>query len=284
MRSAEVVAFIRAREAARLGHGYDPIIAEYRFCNMHREDDRVTKWVAQNWRDPFVDEPDMWFAMAVARMAINSIDTMSDLGFPVPWDRERFLDVLKGRASRGMKVYNPAYMIATPNWTGNKADFLDQRLLTPLWEKRAAIRPFAGDRLGAFHARLFAEYGVGSFTAGQVVADMKYAPPLDKASDWWEWAASGPGSRRGLNRVYGRPLNQPWNETTWLVSLTNLLLDVNEALPDNQFHAQDLQNVMCEFDKYERARLGEGKPKQRYVPHQQPSIATKLDRLLQAFG
>jgi hypothetical protein len=29
-------------------------------------------------------------------------------------------------------------------------------------------------------------------------------------------------------------------------------------------HAQDLQNCLCEFDKYERARLGEGTPKQIY--------------------
>ena len=31
-----------------------------------------------------------------------------------------------------------------------------------------------------------------------------------------------------------------------------------------RMHAQDLQNCLCEFDKYERERLGEGHPKQRY--------------------
>jgi hypothetical protein len=30
--------------------------------------------------------------------------------------------------------------------------------------------------------------------------------------------------------------------------------------------AQDLQNCLCELDKYERVRLGEGKPKRRFVP------------------
>ncbi len=28
-------------------------------------------------------------------------------------------------------------------------------------------------------------------------------------------------------------------------------------------HAQDLQNCLCEFDKWMRVRLGEGKPKRR---------------------
>jgi hypothetical protein len=32
-------------------------------------------------------------------------------------------------------------------------------------------------------------------------------------------------------------------------------------------HAQDLQNCLCEFDKFERARLGEGKPKRKFRPH-----------------
>ena len=31
-------------------------------------------------------------------------------------------------------------------------------------------------------------------------------------------------------------------------------------------HAADLQNCLCEFDKMERVRLGEGKPKRRFVP------------------
>jgi hypothetical protein len=31
-----------------------------------------------------------------------------------------------------------------------------------------------------------------------------------------------------------------------------------------QLHAQDLQNCLCEFDKYERVRLGEGRPKAKY--------------------
>ena len=31
-------------------------------------------------------------------------------------------------------------------------------------------------------------------------------------------------------------------------------------------HAADLQNCLCEMDEFVRARLGEGKPKRRFVP------------------
>jgi hypothetical protein len=41
-----------------------------------------------------------------------------------------------------------------------------------------------------------------------------------------------------------------------------------KKLPRNlkDLHAQDIQNCLCEFDKYERVRLGEGTPKQLYKP------------------
>mgnify|MGYP003335523726 CR=1 FL=1 len=42
---------------------------------------------------------------------------------------------------------------------------------------------------------------------------------------------------------------------------------VRQHLASNLRHRlclQDTQNVLCEFDKYERARLGQGRPKQRY--------------------
>jgi hypothetical protein len=31
-------------------------------------------------------------------------------------------------------------------------------------------------------------------------------------------------------------------------------------------HAQDLQNCLCELDKYLREKLGEGHPKRRFTP------------------
>jgi hypothetical protein len=45
---------------------------------------------------------------------------------------------------------------------------------------------------------------MGSFQSGQVLANLKYGQ-LKSAADWWTFAASGPGSRRGLNRVLGVP-------------------------------------------------------------------------------
>src|ERR1700736_146027 len=45
----------------------DLILRAWSFTNIHREDDRVTVWVKLNLRDPHADDPDLWFALAVAR-------------------------------------------------------------------------------------------------------------------------------------------------------------------------------------------------------------------------
>ena len=87
-----------------------------------------------------------------------------------------------------------------------------------------------------------------------------------QASDWHTFAVSGPGSRRGLNRVFDYDVKKSWKEEVWYRELKGLRTYVNQRLLPNMdnLHAQDLQNCLCEFDKYIRAKSGEGRPKQKY--------------------
>lgn len=266
---ARVFRFAKARDAIRIQRGAglpfpwtdDPILRDTRFCNVRREDDRVTRWIAEYWRN---DDEHNWFAMAVARLAVNRIATMRDIGYPVPWNRGQFLDAIQSRLDRGLPVYGQAYMIIPPNYQGLKSVGLADRLLDPLWHNREFLAPRKGDTLAAFFQRLTSMNGVGSFTAGQVVADVKHTAALSEAPDWWEWASPGPGSRRGLNRALGRDPDSSWSKGHWeraLVSLVRYFEDHGMKL-----HAQDVQNCLCEFDKYERVRLGQGAAKQRYTP------------------
>src|SRR4249919_3123124 len=62
----------------------DPILRDYRFCNIYREDDKVTVWIRENWRKPNSDDPDLWFAMCVARL-FNLPTTLEAIGYPVPF-------------------------------------------------------------------------------------------------------------------------------------------------------------------------------------------------------
>jgi 5-hmdU DNA kinase, helical domain len=46
----------------------DPILQANRFCNIRREDDPVTQWIAA-WLAAHADDPNIWFAAAVARLS-----------------------------------------------------------------------------------------------------------------------------------------------------------------------------------------------------------------------
>ena len=167
----------------------------------------------------------------------------------------------------GKKAFSGAYIVSTNGHAMDKAEYLDKYVLKPLWDNRAAIRPTEGDHLEDFFNRLNKYNGMGSFMAGQVIADAKYAGCLFNAPDWWVWAASGPGSRRGLNRVASRPVDASWPSGTWHKTLSELKIQIDHfvnAAGWPELHAQDLQNCLCEFDKYERTRLGEGKPRSGY--------------------
>lgn len=271
MRVSEFVAFIKAREAARLGKGRDAIIAEYRFCNVRRNDDRVTKFVfewAQQW-DP--NERYLWFVFCVARL-FNEPGTLTAIQDHIlPFKPNKMLKALRDRKKAGGRVFNPAYIVSTNGVAMDKVDYVVERLLTPMWDDRARIRRMEerANTLDELHQILMGQSGFASFMAAQVVADLKYVHP-NRWEDFHTFAASGPGSKRGLNRVMGVGLKATWAESMFREQL-NLLRDkVNAKLRwPEPLTAQDIQNCLCEFDKYERARLGEGRPKQKYVPHKE---------------
>lgn len=277
MRVQELVKFIDKRHAIYTAKATnrpypfrartDKILNTYRFCNVYRELDTQTKWLANNWREPNRNDPDFWFAALVFRF-INWHETAEDLKYPVPWNRERFIAVIRSRKALGKKVYSGAYMISTHGRRIDKEVYI-ANMLDKVWTKREYIRfKFdEGDTLDSFHKRLIDIDGVGSFVAAQVIADAKYVGNMYRAHDWGSFAASGPGSRRGLNRVMDLPVKYPKDEASWRMDLTKLLNEVNHEIGKlgmQGLHAQDLQNCLCEFDKYERVRLGEGRPKQKY--------------------
>lgn len=242
----------------------DSILQQYRFCNVYRELDTVTQWLAANWRTPHISDPNLWFAMVVARL-VNRPDALEEAGYPVPWHPERWVRVLDVRKQRGDRVFTGAYMIRGVESNGrSKVQYLAEAVLTPMWSKRKEFP--AHGTLSRAHEWLMTQYGLGSFLAAQVVADVKYTPLLCKAEDWASWAAPGPGSQRGLNRVMGLDVKASWVTEEWLTKVQDLRLTLNKVLPKGwePLHAQDVQNCLCEFDKYRRTQLGEGRPKQLY--------------------
>lgn len=251
----------------------DEILRTYRFCNVRREDDRVTIWVSEHLRS-HVTDPDLWFAAYIARV-FNRPSTLAAIGYPSPWKQsrtrvQRALDKLRQQDSR---IFNAAYIVSTNGSPLMKVDFYIA-MFDALWTLRTDLRPRDGELLKDFHKRLMRVRGIGSFMAGQVIADMKYFAPLDKAGDWRTFAASGPGSRRGLNWVCGNPVHQHWTENFWHDTLMQLRAVSLTELPRELagLDAQNLQNCLCEFSKYCKVKHEGKRAKQLFKPSEEEYV------------
>ncbi len=240
----------------------DRIMQDFRFCNVHRENDRVTRWIRDNWRNDYAGEHNLVPALVIARM-FNLPSTLTRIGFPHEWDVDRMIDIVKEMRSNKEKIFNGAYLITTCGVKMDKVDYVfrvadDTRKLGFEWLRRR------GRTLEDMHRQLTTVKGLGDFLAGQVIADLKNTPghPLHTAPDRSSWATAGPGSLRGLARL--EQAHRP-SRASFLTRMQAARTRVDPLLIDMpEIDAQDFQNCLCEFDKWDRTYLGQSKPKQRY--------------------
>ena len=116
--------------------------------------------------------------------------------------------------------------------------------------------------------------------AKEVLQDFLLITKL-RIDDAETWTPMGPGARRGMNRMLGRPVDAGQPEHLYIEEvqalhqiLKNWWLDV---YPDSEaLTAHDVQFCLCEFDKYERVRLGEGRAKSTYTPPGRVQSAVSL--------
>lgn len=259
----------KRKEAKKQVLTTDPILRKYRFCCVRREDDRVTRWIAKNWRR--ADDPNVWHAMIIARF-INWPATLEHCGYPEPWTTTRppkFAIELKKMEDAGARIFTGAYIVSTNGATGSKVDHV-LKLFDRSWiELRKRVQTRRSCR--SFYDLLRDVNGIGSFMAAQVVADVKYTDMLKEAPDWRDFVAPGPGSQRGLNRIRGHELHAQWTNENFQKSLLLLREQAAKLLPMiDDLHLQDIQNALCEYDKYDRVLFNQGKPRSMYHASTEP--------------
>lgn len=267
--------WVRERESVRLKKesGTPPpwtddlILRTYRFCNVRRMDDRVSRWLMENWYGPHPEHPNTVVAAALARHfnlpeALREIvgEVFTADGEPPRWGRIK--RCVRDRKRRGFKVFNSAYMVRGIG-TSDKTEMVVDRVCKPLGERPPGVDTSS---MRKSVCSLLPYWGFSSFMAGQVVADLRWVLPGDWG-DRHEWAPLGPGSARGLKRLYGGSVGAalPASELPGLLSraVAELPKLVSAEISAGT-EAMDYQNCLCEWDKYERALWGEGRPKRLY--------------------
>lgn len=242
----------------------DEILQTYRFCNVRRMDDKVSDWLLRNWYRPYRDHENTVVAVALARM-FNLPSTLLAIqklvyqdGTP---DWQEVISKVQQMRAIGNNVFNGAYVVST---SGNKADKVE-------WVVTKYVQPLVsinvpGSSLQDAVTVLAGCYGFSTFMAGQVAADLRWAMS-GVWSDRNTWAAIGPGSRRGMNRLKERPVEAPLRQEQFTEELQEIMERLGSKLSKDltkRLEAIDYQNCLCEYDKYNRVLLGEGRPKQLY--------------------
>lgn len=233
----------------------------------------------------------------------DTLRYLMDEAEPGTWpDEEGFepaklTKALEDYAAAGNKVYTGAYMIRAESdpskewysWTKHR--YIAEIVLGRLWEDREewarVLEPAKSGlpkvpRVPTLESvwTKFQQHryiGWGPFMAYEVVTDLRHTRYLRNATDIWTWANAGPGAIRGLNRLYGRDLAAKPRPEQTNAEMLQLMEELNvydepgfnatfgEPRDVNpRFEMRDIEHSLCEADKYERVRLGEGKMRSKY--------------------
>lgn len=262
--------WIKERESIRLKRALgfpkpwtdNEILQQFKFCNVRRSDDRVSRWLFEEYYAPHRDHSNILTACTLARF-LNNPDALADIGFPKVWNPSRVLAKMEKRLANKQTVFSGAYLV-TGSLGGSKAEQVVQKIVDPLHKAKIPFYKTATmeEMVGLLESRL----GIGSFLAGQIAADLHRVAAVDW-SDISTYAPKGPGSQRGLNRLYGRELNQSISKKQFAKELADFITYCQCVLSDSitrDMEGIDYQNCLCECDKMERTLWENRRPKQRY--------------------
>ena len=233
----------------------------------------------------------------------DTLRYLMDEAEPGTWPDEdgfepaKLTKALEDYAAAGNKVYTGAYMIRAESdpskewysWTKHR--YIAEIVLGRLWEDREEwardLEPAKSGmpkvpRVPTLESvwTKFQQHryiGWGPFMAYEVVTDLRHTRYLRNATDIYTWANAGPGAIRGLNRLYGRNLAAKPRPEQTNAEMLQLMEELNvydepgfnatfgEPCGVNpRFEMRDIEHSLCEFDKIERVRKGEGKMRAKY--------------------
>ena len=261
----------------------DPIFQTYRFTNVFREDDKVTKYIRKN--DPhdnfsndynfkhqiFYTVMSRWFNRIETLQFINKHEIIDN--FFLTGDRNEVLQKIRHWRPTGPWVTG-AYIIHTPNgmnWDkleGVVQDiyevWVDLDNLSYRWKSEPDVTM-------EWMVKDLCRYrDLGPFMSYEIACDLRWSmfknsPP----SDIMTWANPGPGARRGLWRLFDNEEFKKSSKAGTRLCVEAMRLILQEwrggvGVRSDEAEMREVEHTLCEFDKYERVRLGEGRPREKF--------------------
>lgn len=252
----------------------DPVLQAWRFCNVRREDDKVTKWFRREIRGTLRDRFQVYFATIAFRW-FNTIET-GELLKPFlmerdAWDRPKVERLLEERIERGETIFTAAFMINSAPGIKKHINILD--ILDEVHANAAQDwTPDQRTKEGMFK-RILKIPRLGNFAAYQIVVDLQYTYLLEDAPDMNTFTVAGPGCAKGISlMLYDEPDVLSYGSKHQQERMLGYMIEAREAgMSDPELWPasyprlvlSDIENGFCEYAKWRTGHAG-GKLKRKY--------------------
>ena len=241
----------------------DPILQEYKFCNVYRAVDRVSQYMIRNvcYNKEDNNPTDRLFQIIAFRI-FSSIETWKllekKLGSAPTIDNlvdgsfEQALNDIKKETS---KLYTGAFILCATNAYGRqlkhlnhvelfKDMFINQDLGSKILKAKSLKQIY--DLIHSFPL-------MGDFMSYQIAIDLNYSDLVNFSEN--EFTKAGPGALRGIKKVFEDTGGlSPEEVIMWMIEHQDeefKRLGYNfKGLFGRPLHAIDAQGLFCETDKY----------------------------------
>lgn len=294
-REEDFLKFMKARELIRLKRELkmpremwtnDRIFQTYSFTNVHRFYDRTTQYL---YNELYQKNRKSSFQEQIMNAAIFRWFGSADFAGTLGWQEKFSVPKIERAAAlcetHGLNVFSGAYIIPACGRPGSKV-VIACDVLSAVWRDIDKLADAARQHQSwqvvydMFHE--FLGYGGSGFMAKEALQDALLMPVLEKAHDRYTWTPVGPGGRRGLNRIYKRGTRDRMKEHEAVgecLALHKKLWKHWERWRNSQpaeiaflrnpilsLGAHDVQFQLCEYDKYQRVKHGQGRPRKKFSP------------------
>lgn len=261
---------LRRRDGQEKPWSVDPVFREWYFCNVFREDDKVTTWIREKVRQPLHDSPSVMWAMALCRL-VNKVETLEILRRARVFETKHFDGVRMAEALKDVSpIVGAAYVVKTPDGMDKLNGIISmvrevskdhEDILTRL-EGQATLKQIWQilQRFKCF----------GSFMAYEVTSDLRWTYLLENAPDITTWAAPGPGACLGLSKLtnqtvsYGTARDRA--AAIEAMQCLVVLSRVEELWPQDwpEWEMREAEHWLCEYAKYVKVKHEGKRMKRRY--------------------
>jgi alpha-glutamyl/putrescinyl thymine pyrophosphorylase clade 1 len=241
----------------------DPILQEYKFCNVYRAADRVSQYMIRNvcYHDEQCSEEDRLFQILAFRTFskietwcsvrdfLGHYPTLDDLG------DNSFTKALEHAKQQNGGLYTGAFILCATDAYGQVRKHLNHVELFRHMFLQDALgeRLLAADSLREVYSLLHSYPLMGDFMSYQTAIDLNYSNLIDFSEN--DFTQAGPGALRGIKKCFEDLGDyKPSDVILWMVEhqedeFSRLGLPFS-GLWGRPLHAVDCQGIFCETDKY----------------------------------